>query len=78
MQLNVYIPKAKVRLVEQIDRLARQKHRSKNELIVAALEAYLKAHAQTEAAFGTYDLGTKDNALDRGSLYEKRLDPAKG
>jgi len=73
MQLNIYIPKAKERLIEEIQRLARKKNRSKNELVVAALEVYLKENDMADTAFGVFDLGIGDGALERASLHEQRL-----
>lgn len=41
MQLNVYIPKEKARLIEALDEAAKRTGRQKNEIVLEALEGYL-------------------------------------
>lgn len=72
MQLNVYVPKDKVSLIEAIERLAREQHRSKNDVVLRALEQYLDEY-RDPPTFGRYDLGVT-GPLRRRDLYEGRLD----
>ncbi len=73
MQLNIYVPKNKERLLQQIERLAQNQHRSKNEIVLKALETYLTQHRDDEFEFGVFDLGSS-RSIERGALYEERLD----
>jgi len=73
MQLNIYVPKNKERLLQQIERLAQNQHRSKNEIVLKALETYLTQHRGDDFEFGVFELGSA-RTIARGALYEERLD----
>jgi len=62
MQLNIYVPKCKEKLIQGVERLARKEHRSKNEVILAALDQYVKEHLTQEVEFGVYPLGAEPGA----------------
>lgn len=74
MQLNIYVPKGKEKLVEGVEQLARKEHRSKNEVILAALEQYVKEHLAQEIKFGVYPLGVRAGGTVRDKLYGEYLD----
>lgn len=78
MQLNIYVPKDKEKLVEEVARIARRERRSKNKIILQAVGEYVREHAAGKAAFGVYSLGAKAGALDRRQLYEEYLDEKSG
>jgi hypothetical protein len=69
MQLNVYVPKDKEYLLQALADEAQRSGRSKNELILEAIEKRLiPAHVP---AYRTYVLGA--GKLDRAHLYADRL-----
>lgn len=72
MRLNIYVPKGKEKLVREVGQLAKKQRRSKNEVILLALEEYLRDHRAEAVKFGVYDLGAK--RIDRRKLYEQYLD----
>ena len=55
MQLNVYVPREKERVVAALNETARRLGRQKNDLVIEALESYL---AETRPAVGVFRLGT--------------------
>jgi len=69
MQLNIYVPKEKISLLKELDQASRQMGRPKNELILEALERYLR---QRRPALGRHHLGAV-RGWRRGELYERRL-----
>ncbi len=73
MQLNIYVPKDKEKLLNEIERLAHKEQLSKNEIILAALERYLQEHLCQEVRFGVYSLGVKAKSIDRHALYREYL-----
>lgn len=70
MQLNVYVPEARRRLLSLLDAVSRRTGRPKNDLVLDALERYLPS-AEEGVELGTYDLGEVCPA-PRGELYERR------
>lgn len=72
MQLNIYVPKGKEKLVQEIDQLAKKQRCSKNEVILMALEEYLRNHRADSVKFGVYELGATQ--IDRKELYGQYLD----
>ena len=54
MQLNVYVPKNKVRLIKALDEATKRTGKQKNELVIEALEAYLK---EEKPRLETFDMG---------------------
>lgn len=71
MQLNIYIPKEKARVLEALDEAARRMGRPKNELALEALETYL---GQMQCQLGTFHLGATDERTPRSDLYLERWD----
>lgn len=70
MQLNVYVPKDRARVLRSLDEAAQRSGRPKNELVLEALERYLTA---ARPALPTFHLG--DVLMpSRKELYEERLD----
>lgn len=68
MQLNIYVPKDKIPLVEHLHTVARRTGRQKNELVLDALEQYLGRTSPQLAVFhlGEVALPTRDELyLDR-------------
>lgn len=70
MQLNIYVPKQKARLMEALEAAARRTGRRKNELVLEALEALLQRERPQLPA---YDLGVFEFP-SREEIYEERLD----
>lgn len=69
MQLNVYIPKDKEHLLDALTREAERTGRSKNQLILDAIEQQVTPSGVP--AYRIFDL--EAGPIDRSSLYEKRL-----
>jgi len=53
MQLNIYVPKDKEGLLAKLDTVAGQLGKAKNEIVLEALEQYLRLNAAT-AVLGRY------------------------
>jgi hypothetical protein len=66
MQLNVYVPKDKEHLLDDIARQAEETGRSKNELILEGIERQVASGRVP--TYGTYNLGAR--SLRREELYE--------
>lgn len=69
MQLNIYVPAEKAALLKNLDRTAQLTGRSKNELVLEALEKYLSSAAPEP---GRYSLGAVKLSR-RADLYDGRL-----
>jgi hypothetical protein len=70
MRLSVYVPKEKEYLLQALTDEAERSGRSKNELILEAIEKRL--HPADVPAYRTYVLGA--GKLDRAHLSADRLD----
>jgi len=70
MQLNVYVPKDRAKVIEALDETAKRTGRQKNELVLEALEAYL---SKTRPALGAFHLGAV-TLPERDELYTERWD----
>jgi hypothetical protein len=70
MQLNVYIPKDKEHLLDALTREAERSGRSKNQIILEAIEH--KVARSGVPAYRTFPLDAW--SVDRAALYEKRLE----
>ena len=68
MQLNVYIPRDKEAIIEELDATAKRIGRPKNELVLEAVEAYLVEH---RPALDVFRLGEVDMP-SRDELYGER------
>ncbi len=68
MQLNIYVPKEKTRVLEALDEATRRTGRPKSELVLEALEGYLR---QVRPQFGVFHLGRIDLG-HRDDLYLER------
>jgi hypothetical protein len=69
MQLNIYVPKQKEPVVRALDEATRRTGRPKNEIILDALEAYLRQHSARLGSFhlGQVSIPSRDEVyLDRG------------
>lgn len=71
MQLNVYIPEDKRYLLDALTEEAQRTRRSRNELVLEAIER-LVSPSQIPA-YRTYPLGA--GKIDRARLYQDRLSP---
>lgn len=69
MQLNVYVPTGKEQLLRALDEEAERSGRSKNELVLEAIEQRLAP--SKVPAYLTYPLGAGN--VDRAELYVNRL-----
>lgn len=72
MQMNIYVPKDKENLVDALERAAADSGRPKNELVLEALERYLRA-AKRPVELARVSLGQTTPA-PRRELYEGRLE----
>ncbi len=72
MQLNVYVPKSRAAILEELDRFSRESGRQKNDLVLEALERYLSERPREP---GSYHLGAAI-PWRRADLYEDRLNRA--
>lgn len=70
MQLNVYVPKEKAGLIEELDRTAKRTGRAKNELVLEALEHYLR---QDKPVWRTFHMGGVEFP-SRAEIYEEYED----
>ncbi len=68
MQLNVYIPKGRERVLAALERAAAATGRQKNDLVIEALDEYLK---RVVPEFRAFHLG-EVRIPPRGELYERR------
>jgi hypothetical protein len=70
MQFNIYIPKSKASILSALEYKAKSAKRPKNELVLEALERYLR---DTEpAALGLFKLGAH-TLVKRADIYEGRF-----
>lgn len=67
MRLNIYVPKGKEPLLERLDRVSELTGRSKNDLVLEALERYL---TPPRPVLGKFRLGNKDLGTRR-EWYEE-------
>lgn len=72
VQLNVYVPRDRAGLLAALDRASRETGRQKNELVLEALDQFLRERPHE---MGRYALGAII-PWRRGDLYEDRLDRA--
>ena len=74
MQLNLYVPKERERVVRALDELARRSGRNKNMIALEAIDQYVQAQAGEAGSRGlrTFRLGVKP--WSREDLYEERTD----
>jgi len=78
MQLNVNVPKGREDLLRELDRAARELDQTKSELVLDAVERYLKDLGERLARdldedIPVLDLGPMKD-LDRADLYAERED----
>lgn len=74
MQLNVYVPKDKEGLIEELDGTAKRTGRAKNEIVLEALERYLR---EEKPVWRTFHLGGAEFP-SRAEIYEEYLDHKMG
>ncbi len=74
MQLNVYVPGNRRGVVRLLDAASKQSGRPKNELVLEAIERFLRTAAVTHVApsLGRHHLGHVRTGR-RGDLYGRRL-----
>lgn len=82
MQLNVYVPKEKTGLVEELDRTAKRTGRAKNELVLEALERFLREHRPKfePAHLGVFEMPTREEIYKEYEDYKygpERDDPGR-
>lgn len=70
VQLNIYVPKSRSKLLAALDRASRETGRQKNEIVLDALDRFLEEQPRE---MGRYHLGAVI-PWRRGDLYEDRLD----
>jgi hypothetical protein len=71
MQLNLYVPADRTDVVEELDRYVTRTGRSKNDVVLEAIQQYLRRASAypREVTLPTFDLGV--GALPgRADLYE--------
>ncbi|HVA25202.1 MAG TPA: ribbon-helix-helix domain-containing protein [Chloroflexota bacterium] len=75
MQLNVYVPKEREAVIRALDEMARTSGKSKNQLVLDAIDHYLGdvATGEPHPKLRTYRLGVIE-PWSRESLYEERFD----
>lgn len=74
MQLNLYVPTDRTDVVEELDRYVTQTGRSKNDVVLEAIQQYLqraRAHPR-KVTLPTFDLGV-GILPGRTDLYEEWL-----
>ena len=69
-QLNIYVPKERAGLLKRLDERAKRLGQQKNEIVLAALDAYL---GEEKPKLGTYNLGVFE-VPTREELYGEYLD----
>lgn len=71
MQLNVYVPKDKVKLLQKLDAATKSTGKQKNELVLEALEAYLEKPqvAEEKPQWETFKMGVM-GTLRREEIYD--------
>ena len=75
MQLNLYIPKRRRGLIAKLEELVRETGASKNELVLEALEQFLRGHERPAVDIPErFRLGEMRGDLDRRSIYGEILD----
>lgn len=67
MQFNIYVPKDKEDIIKKLNDLSSLTGRPKNELVMEALEKFVKPEKPSP---GRFKLGTKP--FNRQELYEER------
>lgn len=70
MQLNIYVPKSKAKVLRALEDAAKRTGRQKNELVLEALEAYLNTD---RPGLQTFNLG-EFTFPSREELYSERED----
>ena len=70
MQFNIYIPKNKASILSALEHKAKSAKRPKNELVLEALERYLRDAEQ--AGLGVFSLGAQ-TPVARADIYEGRF-----
>lgn len=70
MQLNTYVPKDRANLVEALDAEAKRTGRSKNDIVLDALEAYLQ---KKPLKWESHNLGLFEMP-SRAEIYEEVID----
>ena len=68
MQLNIYVPEERADLRKRLEEASRRSGRRKNELVLAALETYLRTEGATLPRFR---LG-RVRPFRRADLYDRR------
>ncbi|MDA8144474.1 MAG: ABC transporter permease [Thermaerobacter sp.] len=75
MQLNLYIPKRRRGLIAKLEELVRETGASKNELVLEALEQFLRGHERPAVDIPErFRMGEMRGDLDRRSIYGEILD----
>lgn len=75
MQLNLYVPKERERVVRALDELARRTGQNKNALALEAIAQYVQAqagNAGSRRGLRTFRLGVQP--WSREELYEERAE----
>ena len=70
MQLNIYVPKERRRLLEELDSTARRTGRPKNDLVLEAVERFLD---ELRPQWQVFHMGGVE-VPSRADLYEEYLD----
>ncbi|MGE5578944.1 MAG: hypothetical protein ACM3WU_02770 [Bacillota bacterium] len=70
MQLNIYVPKEKEALLARLDAVSKEQGKPKNEIVIDALERYLRLSA-VSIELGKYALGAT-GSLSRRDIYDGR------
>ena len=70
MQLNIYVPKEKEALLARLDAVSKEQGRPKNEMVIEALERYLRL-TRVSVELGKYAMGVT-GSLSRRDIYEGR------
>lgn len=73
MQLNIYVPKDKEDLLARLDAVSKELGRPKNEMVIEALERYLRLNAPI-AELGKYATRVT-GSLSRRDIYGDRVKP---
>ncbi len=78
VQLNVHVPRERERLLEELDRVARDLDRTKSQLVLDAVQRYLdelkeELSRDLDRDVPIYDLGQME-PVDRAELYRERTD----
>ncbi len=76
--MNVHVPRERERLLEELDRVARDLDRTKSQLVLDAVQRYLdelkeELSRDLDRDVPIYDLGQME-PVDRAELYRERTD----